>query len=452
MEEIRNIPTKGTILFAVSGGPDSVALVEICAENSQLKKRMHIAYVHHGLRKNADKELEFVRNIAKNLDVPFHWKKIKVKKTKDMSLEEVARAKRYEALIDIAKKTKSCAIMTAHTLDDQVETVLLNLIRGSGLKGLCGMRVVSKIDENLLLIRPFLSVEKKQILDFLEEKEIKYMFDESNLEIKFTRNFIRQKIMPLLEQINPQVRKNIFRTAKILSDDFDFINSEAEKIMKEIVSGNGMMVEFPGEKFRSLHICLQRYLIRRLLVEFCNLVHPPDFETVEKVRTSIISGKKTNIDKLKLSIISTKKNTVRFLKKENFEKFFAGNFFEIKVPGTTKISGLEWKIFATYKKFSKEFLINDNRFIAYINPEIIKDRLILKKPEDRASFVPLGMGKKVSFKKYWKTHKKQIEEFIEFPIVIEDNGAIVWVVGGHISQDYAITDKTRVLEIVFCKA
>ncbi|MCX7705148.1 MAG: tRNA lysidine(34) synthetase TilS [bacterium] len=449
-EEIRSIPCTGGILLAVSGGPDSIALVNISAENLQIKERMHIAYIHHGLRKNADKELQFVRNLAKKIGVPFHYRKIRVKKTKGISLEEQARIKRYEALVDIARKTKCKAILTAHTMDDQVETVLLNFITGAGLKGLCGMQTVSEINKNVLLIRPFLSISKKQILSYLKEKNIKFMLDESNIDTKFRRNFIRHKVLPLLEEINPGVKKNIYRTSKILSDDFDFINSEVERTVKKLVSKNKLFLQFPLRKFLKMHTCLQRYFIRKLLMEFCNLSYPADFETIEKIRISIIDGKKISIDKFNISVVCTK-NEVRLLKNGIFEKLLAGKIFIINVPGITEINDLNWKISTSYRKFSKKFLHNKNRLIAYIDADRIKGKLVLKQPEKNCVFSPLGMKKEVKFKKYWKTHKKQIEQFVEFPFVIENNGNIVWVVGGHISQDYAISNKSRVLEISVTK-
>lgn len=447
LTEIRNIPYTCGVLLAVSGGPDSVALAEICAENLQVKKRMRIAYIHHGLRKNADQEIKFVRNLARSLGVPFHWKKIKIMKTKGRSLEELARIKRYKALVDIARKTKCGAILTGHTMDDQVETVLLNFITRSGLKGLCGMSTLSKIDENVLLGRPLLSITKKEILSYLSEKNIKFMFDESNLDTKFKRNFIRHKILPLLEQINAGVKKNIYRTSKIISDDYDFINSQVEKIIQQNVIKNKLEFQFPLRKFQKLHICLQRYFIRNLVMEFSNLHHPPDFETVEKIRISINTGKKIYIDNFKFSVMPTK-SVVRFFKKDVFEKFFAGKIFEIKVPGITKIPSPGWKISTKYRKFSKKMLHNNNRFIAFIDAGKIKDKLVLKKASEETHFVPLGMKKKVNFKKYWKTHKKQIEEIVGLPILIKDGGKIVWIVGGHISQNYAISEKDRVLEIV----
>ncbi|MCM8825102.1 MAG: tRNA lysidine(34) synthetase TilS [Candidatus Omnitrophica bacterium] len=443
--EIRAIIDPEGILFAVSGGPDSVALVDICARHiPQIKERMHIAYIHHGLRKNADKEKLFVKNLARSLAVPFHCKKIMVKRKKNRSLEEQARIKRYKALVEIARKYGCNSIVTGHTLDDQVETVLLNLATGTGLKGLCGMQPVSKI-ENLLLIRPLLSITKKQILSYLQERKIEYLFDESNIDTRFKRNLIRYQILPLFEKINKGVKKNIYRTSRILTDDFDYIDTQSKKIVQRKIVKKKGLVEFPIKSFLGMHISLQRFFLRNILMELCKLDHPPNFMTIEKIRLSVISHKKIFVDKLKI-YLGFKEEKVVLYEKKTFESFPEKPIL-IKTTGITEIPGTGWKIKTAFRNFSKKFLKNPNPLAAYIDPDKITDKLVVKKPEKDMPFVPLGMGKKISFKKYWKTHKKKISSFIEFPLIVEDSGEIVWVVGGHISQQYAIAKETCVLEI-----
>ncbi|MCM8764594.1 MAG: tRNA lysidine(34) synthetase TilS [Candidatus Omnitrophica bacterium] len=445
--EIRVIPDDGGILFAVSGGPDSVALVDICASNfPDVKKRMHIAYINHGLRKNADREKIFVKNLAGKLAVPFHFKKILVKPAKNKSLEEQARIKRYQALVQIAKKHGCSSIVAGHTMDDQVETILLNLATGTGLKGLCGMQPISKIDNDLLLVRPFLSITKKQILSYLEEKKIDYLFDESNIDTRFKRNLIRCQLLPLFEKINAGVRKNIYRTSRILTDDFDYVDTQVRKIIQRKVTKGSGFVEFPTKSFLKMHISLQRFFLRNILIDLCKLDHPPDFTTIEKIRLSIISRKKIFVDKLKIYVAFIGEGVSLYRK-----NFFEGSIeksIPIKTPGITEIPCTGWEIKTAFRNFSKKFLKNPNPLAAYINPDRITDTLVVKKPEKNISFVPLGIGKKISFKKYWKTHKKKINQFIGFPLIIEDSGKLVWVVGGHISQQYAISEETRVFEII----
>lgn len=445
-------PASGDLLFAVSGGPDSVVLVDIAADNfPSIRKRMHIAYIHHGLRKNADKELEFVRSIAKKWNIPFHWKKINVSKSRDTSFEETARIKRYDALIKIAKKYNCTAILTAHTSDDQAETIVLNLLNGTGLKGLCGIFPLTEIKDGILILRPMLGVSKNQILSYIKGKKLKYMIDESNIDTRFRRNFIRQKICPLFEKINPAFKKNIFRTSRILADDYDYIKSAAEKTLEKYFIFDKNSVRFLRKTFLRLHICIQRFILREILIRICNLSHPADFVSVENIRSAIISKKQRRIDKYKIFVECDDGDIV--IKKSEEKKIPSYFSVSLNIPGKTKIPDLGWTITTAYKKFRRSFLKNPDRFIARIDPRNIRNDLIISRLFMRnLYFVPLGMKKPVSFRKYWKTHKKQIKKFVEFPVVVQDSEKIVWVIGGHISAAYAIKKGSRILEIKINKS
>jgi len=441
-------PSCGELLFAVSGGPDSVALVDITADNfPSIKIRMHIAYIHHGLRKNADRERDFVKKIAERWDMPFHWKKIDVRETNGRSLEEQARIKRYNALIEIAKKHNCVAIVTAHTCDDLAETVIFNLLNGAGLKGLCGIHPSTTMENGILLLRPLLSLSKKQILSYLNAKKLPYMIDESNFDIKFKRNFIRHKIFPGFEKINPAFKKNIFKTSKILSDDFEYISICGKKILEKWFIIDTHSAKFSRENFVVQHKSIQRFIIREILTRICKLLHPPDFTAVENIRNAIISNNNRHVEKYKISIIHADKNIIiqyaAALKKIKPSQFRT----VLNIPGQTKLPVLNWLITAKYRKFEKRFLKNPDRLVAYINAHNIKNNLIIRTPEMNSYFVPLGMDTSVRFRKYWKTHKKHITGFIEMPVVVQDSGKIVWVVGGHISNEYAIKNGSRILEI-----
>ncbi|HOK80547.1 MAG TPA: tRNA lysidine(34) synthetase TilS [bacterium] len=446
---IRVIPDESGILFAVSGGPDSVALLDIVVnEMPQIKGRIHIAYIHHGLRKNADMELAFVKQLSKNYQVVFHCKKIKIKKEKGMSIEEQARIKRYKALVEIARKSKCKVIVTAHTLDDQVETIMLNLITGTGLKGLCGMQPVSQVND-IVLLRPMLSISKSQILSYLEKKKLRYMIDESNLNTKFARNFLRHRVFPLLEKINPSCKKNISRTAKILRDDYDFLSSfVAKKIKKYVVEKNGY-IEFSRRMFMKQSVSVQRFFLRQILINISKSAHPPDFAAVENLRNLISQKKQGFLNKMKIYAVCDG-NKVGLSTKVEEKNIILKSPVKIAVPGEATIPEIGWKIITEFTDYSEEFFKNQDKLVAYVNAEKVKQPLILKQPNKNENFIPLGMRKVVSFKKYWKTHKKNISVITKIPLVIEDGkkrGKIVWVLGGHISQFFGIKKNKPVLKI-----
>ncbi len=445
--ESRIFPESGGVLFAVSGGPDSIALLDIAINYfPSLKNRIHVAYIHHGLRKNADKELEFVKKIAKKWNIPFHWKKISVQKTRGKSFEEIARIKRYNALIKIAKKFNCTAIVTAHTSDDKAETIILNLLSGAGLKGLCGILPSTEIEDGILLLRPMLMISRNQILEYIKEKKLKYMIDESNIDTRFRRNFVRHKIFPLFEKINPAFRKNIFRTSRILADDYDYIKSSAEKTLEKHFIFSKGSVKFLRKTFAGLHPCIQRFVVREILARLCGLPHPADFASVESLRNAVISEKQGYIDKYGVLVVYDGMDVI--IKKSESKKLKPSPFsVYLNIPGETEIPNLGWTIVTAYRKFQKSFLKNPDRFIARIDAGHIRNNLNVCRPDMNACFVPLGMVAPVRVKKYWKTHKKQITKFVEVPVAVQDGEKIVWIIGGHISSDYAIKKESRVLEI-----
>ena len=449
--DLRILPASGGLLFAVSGGPDSTTLVDIIANNfPSIKKRMRIAYIHHGLRKNADRELLFVKNIAKKWDIPFHSRKIKINKTSDKSLEEIARIKRYDALFTIAKKYNCCAVVTAHTSDDNAETIIFNLLNGSGLKGLCGIFPSTQVKDGLFLLRPMLSVSKSQIISYINKRNLRYLTDESNLDTRFKRNFIRHKIFPLFEKINPAFKKNISRTSKILTDDYLYIKSTAEEILEKYFTFDKDSVIFSSKIFKKFHPSIQRFVLRKIIVSICGLSHPIDFATIERIRNTVISGNKIYIEKYNILVMYDNGNIT--IQKHKLQKSKPLVFsVSLKIPGKTKIPDFDWTIITRYTSFKKNFLKNPDRFVAYINAQAVKNNLIVCNPDMHTHFIPLGMDKQVSFHKYWKTHKKHITKFVQFPVVVQDGKKIVWVIGGQISDDYAIKKVNRILEIRIIK-
>ncbi|MCL5409202.1 MAG: tRNA lysidine(34) synthetase TilS, partial [Candidatus Omnitrophica bacterium] len=267
-----------TYIIAVSGGPDSVCLMDILSKiYKNNKKNFIIAYIHHGLRKEADKEIHFVKKISTGYGFSFYCRKIKINKQKGKSIENEARKKRYQSLKDLAKKKGCDGIITGHTLDDQAETILLNMLRGSGLTGLCGMRPEVKIGRNksVSIIRPLLFISKKDILEYLEKEKLKFQTDKSNFDLKYRRNYIRYKILPVIEKINTGFKKNIGNLSIILQADSDFIKSKAEYYYKRISENfiDNIVIDF--KKFTLLPIALQREIVKKVIKEITKSLYSP---------------------------------------------------------------------------------------------------------------------------------------------------------------------------------
>ncbi|MCX8082979.1 MAG: tRNA lysidine(34) synthetase TilS [bacterium] len=263
VEERKIINDGDRVLIAVSGGPDSVFLFYFF---QYLKKfydiQFSVAYIHHHLRKEADEELKFVENLVKKYKVPFYSKDIWIKgKT---GIEEKAREARYKALYSTAKKYACNKIAVGHTLDDNVETIIMRFVKGTGIAGLSGISPEKNLflRSKIIVIRPLLCIEKQEIIKFLKEKGIEYRIDETNLSTDFFRNRVRLEIIPFLLKYNPQFKKKLAQMSFLLQDDFSFLFRQGYETLKKIVKGDILdMVEY-----RKLDISLKR-IVAGILIE-----------------------------------------------------------------------------------------------------------------------------------------------------------------------------------------
>src|SRR5262245_45824954 len=201
------------VLVAVSGGPDSVALLHILYElREELGLRLEVAHLQHGIRGvEAQEDARFVAELAEKLGLPLHLKEIDLPRMRSAAgkgnLETLARVERYRFFATVARERKLGKIATAHTRDDQAETVLMWLLRGSGLKGLGGMPLLHPLDGanaepagRLLVVRPLLYISRAEIEVYLKEKDLTFRLDRSNQDPSFLRNWIRLKLIPQLKE------------------------------------------------------------------------------------------------------------------------------------------------------------------------------------------------------------------------------------------------------------
>jgi tRNA(Ile)-lysidine synthase len=246
-----------TVIIGVSGGPDSVYLTQICLEFAREENvRPVIAHVNHKLRgKESDKDELYVRNLAKKNGLAFEL--LKLGKIRKGNVEEESRIARYAFFEKLRKKYGAGWILTAHQRDDNVETVLFNLVRGSFLNGLKGME---EADENRHLLRPLINMDKKEILASLKKRKIKYRIDKSNSDTKFSRNLLRQKVIPLLRKINPNFSDTFCGNLENIREAVDFFNGESAKWFTRNRKENGI----PLVKFLELPETMQKFILADL--------------------------------------------------------------------------------------------------------------------------------------------------------------------------------------------
>jgi tRNA(Ile)-lysidine synthase len=228
--------------------------------------RLVVGHVDHRLRAESAKDARFVRRFAEELELPFRGARVNVRghsKQNGMGLEEAARFLRYRELTRIAKRLHCAAIVTAHTLNDQAETVLMNLLRGAGPSGLAGMPSCRR--ENPRIVRPFLHVQRKEILAYLRQHKIRYRVDKTNQSLDYSRNRIRLRTLPYLEKLWPGLQRRLANTALVFREEEDFWTQTISRELLKTVRKNGQSetVVLPG--LLQYHKALTRRILRSVL-------------------------------------------------------------------------------------------------------------------------------------------------------------------------------------------
>lgn len=278
------------IIVGVSGGPDSVCLLDILV--SLIKKRkfeLIIAHVNYGLRKEDSKKDElFVKELANRYGLRI--KVLNVKKlTKSEINENNLRDIRYDFFEKVRQENNFDLIAVAHNQDDQAETILMRLIRGSGLMGLGSIK-----PKNGKIIRPLLSISRSEILEYLKENEIKYRIDKTNKENIFLRNKIRNKLIPLLEkEYNLIIKETLASSASSIREDYEFISERTEKLFKKIKFNLERGHYFFGvDFFEKIHPALQKQVLRKI---------------ISKLRGDLLNIENNNLEEI-IKITRSKKN------------------------------------------------------------------------------------------------------------------------------------------------
>lgn len=212
------------MLAAVSGGPDSVCLAHwLWLRSKKHRVSLALAHVHHGLRgREADADEAFVWKLARDWEVPVFTRRVRTAeaaKREKRSVEDAARKLRYEALAEIAREHRFNKVAVAHHADDQAETVLLHLLRGTNPKGLAGIPERRLLAKGVELVRPFLTLTKEDVLAYLKFYKLKSRKDRTNKDLKHTRNWVRLKLLPLLKAKNPRIREHLIELARNTAAD-----------------------------------------------------------------------------------------------------------------------------------------------------------------------------------------------------------------------------------------
>jgi tRNA(Ile)-lysidine synthase len=278
------------VVAGVSGGADSLAMLHGLRELAlPFGIEIHAAHLNHQLRGNeSEADARFVEDVARTWDIPLTVESHDVEafaRAKKLSLEEAARMVRYGFLEQVAEREGAAGVAVAHHADDQVETIVMHFLRGAGLAGLRGMQPVSRYPFRapLLLLRPLLEASRMDIDAYCAEHHIDIRVDSTNRDTQILRNRLRHELLPLLEQVNPNLREVLRRNARIIADDYAYIGQRVDGAWQRTVleeSQEGVSFSLSG--WRTLQPALKRALIRMAVMRLRPALRTLDAQHVER--------------------------------------------------------------------------------------------------------------------------------------------------------------------------
>ncbi len=425
---------KDKLLVAVSGGVDSMALLCLLWENNY---DFGIAHCNFQLRgEESEDDEKFVERFASFMTKNFHKKRFDTEgyaSNQKIAIQEAARDLRYKWFEELRQLHDYQYIVTAHHGSDSVETLLFNLSRGTGLKGLTGIK-----PKNGFVVRPLLFAEKKDIWAYVEENNLVYREDSSNKNDKYARNFIRNTVVPELKKLNPEFEQNILNTIDRLNESQELIDFSIKKIISEIVSINKKQTFIDSNKLKTFPA--NKTILFYFLKDFGF-----NGQQIESILSTTNTGAKFYTQTHELLIDRNKYilqpvENQQIIGKEPI--YTEGGHFEISEK-TKVVSFKDCPIFLTKKnKLNPE--INTDKNIAQLNYEQLIFPLKLRHPQTGDRFQPLGMnGNSQLLSDYFRQQK--IAEFDKKNIWILENGdgRICWIIGFRIAEPFKLLDTTK---------
>lgn len=436
------IEPKSKILVAVSGGIDSVCLLDVLfILKNQFLFDLAVAHLNHKIRgKEADEDEAFVKSLAEKYNLPFFLQRINVEeraKNMSASVEEAGRILRYDFLKRAGQSFSANYIATAHNLNDQAETVLLNIIRGTGIAGLRGIADKVEISKKMYLIRPLIIFTRKEIEEYAKERNLKWREDSTNNLLEYTRNKVRHKLIPLLEnEFNPQIVHNLSKLASIAQVSYRIISDYIKHISEKfIIVKNKNEVELDIQNFKYFDNFIFGDLVQYIFNTYFN--YSLNFQQIDNLR-SLLNAETGKYLMLSREIFVYKnRQKLCFIRKE----IKVENDLVVRIP---KIGHTFWNdYFVEFEEVPLEsFVINSDKNIEFFDYEKVGDEILIRNWNEGDKFVPLGMKQEKKLSDFFVDEKVPLYKKTQIPVFLT-NGEIFWVGGLRISEKYKVTKKTK---------
>lgn len=432
------------VLVGVSGGPDSVCLLHIlnrCRKDMALS--LHVVHINHGIRKRESKrEEKFVSHLAGRMGLPITVKSLDVPsyaRRKKLTVEEAARDMRYSAFEQLAGKLNAKKIALGHTASDQVETVLMHLLRGSGPQGLSGIPPVRKLGSTAV-VRPLIEVNREEILNYLKKNKLTFCLDSSNRKTEYFRNRIRLKLLPLLRKnYNENIDGALLRLSEILKEENAYWERVVERVLGKVVSWEAEKILIDFKRFLRYNVIVQRRVLYRL---FGGIVSLSQIEAIRSLAQKSSQGKRIYLGKR----FSVRKEGDFLIFSSSPERRFKKFNYPLRVPGKNEIEGLDLTLNTRIVDFRP--VSDKGANTAYFDVDKINfKKLLLRNRREGDRFRPFGLRGTKKLSDFFIDRKIPRRLRDRVPLLVEGED-ILWVVGIRRADKARITEDTKkILEV-----
>jgi tRNA(Ile)-lysidine synthase len=438
-----------TILLGFSGGPDSLALLHAL---KALGYAVTAAHFDHALRPVSAADAERAEQIAAELGAPFLVERGDVNayaKAAGMSIEEAARELRYRFLFMTAKKLAAQVVMTAHHADDQVETVLMHLLRGAGSAGLRGMALrllPNPWSETVALVRPMLGIWRSEIEQYCAENQLDSIVDPSNRDTTFFRNRLRHEVIPFLEDVSPGLKSRLHNSAQILAADQEVIEGLTQQAWAVCLAKRGAdFLAFDRTSFLTQPLALQHGLLRLAVAEMRPLERNLNFDSIELAVSAIKNPSGTATDWLAGLYLLVEANQVWIADWEAELPITwpqaPAHALNLESPSITQL-GSDWRL-ELKPDGGRSVTGNSDGYQAWLDPEEVGEELILRRRRPGDRFQPLGMASgSLKLSDFMINEKMPARARSGWPLVCKGN-EIVWVPGYRLAHPYRLREHSR---------
>ncbi len=454
------------LVVGVSGGPDSVALLDLLrrlAESWNL--HLHVAHLHHGIRgADADADAAFVGALAERWELPCtvgHADLPEIARQERLALEEACRRVRYAFLARVAEQVGARAIAVAHHADDQAETVLMHLLRGAGPAGLRGMLPVTPLADTVLpgmatgaeklLVRPLLATPRAEIEAYCAERNLEFRLDRSNLDTTFFRNHLRHEVLPYLRQTSPRITERLCHLAEVVRADYEVLAESVEEAWQALlVEAYPQALVFDLEGWRAQPLAVQRALVRRAVYTLRRTLRDVDFVHIEDVVCGVqegATGVQVTLPRGLMAVVGYTTVTIGDAAAVPLPSdrpwLLPGSSIPLKVPGETLLPG-GWTVVAeSLDRWEMGKVTgNDDPFTAWVDASVLGASSVLRTRRRGDRFQPQGLG----------GAEVKVSDFLvnmKFPTVwrdglplLESEGRLLWLVGVRLSAQALVQAAT----------